>query len=81
MVQGGRQMTRTHQSVIVYGEELTLPVASMERFFAFERWLAEGLATLEVRWTRRVESPESRVEKGSRVQSRESRARVGFFRL
>ena len=43
-------MTRARYSVIVYGEEFTLPASASEPFGEFERLLEAALATLEARW-------------------------------
>jgi len=47
-------MIRSHESVVVYGDELTLPSKSIEHLESFAKWLASDLTTLEARWLHRA---------------------------
>jgi hypothetical protein len=47
---GSRNMSRSHGSLVIYGDEMELPPESVEKLECFSRWLTNELAVLETRW-------------------------------
>ena len=47
-------MIRSHESVVVYGDDLALSLQSLKRFEEFVRSLTADLAALEARWIHRA---------------------------
>ena len=54
-------MRRTQKNIFVYGEELTLEAASLEKLHQFEEWLSTELSHLEQRWFSRGTATAGRV--------------------
>jgi hypothetical protein len=44
-------MSRSHGSVVIYGDEMKLRPELVEKFESFAQWLTSELAGLEARWT------------------------------
>lgn len=44
-------MSRSHDSVVIYSDQIPLPKTSIEKLEAFQQWLSDQLATLEARWS------------------------------
>lgn len=66
-------MSRLQETLVVYGHDLMLPTASVEKWEVFDQWVAEGLARLEARWIDRAAPRDRRPVRPSLNLRRHSR--------